>query len=33
MVHDFHDLAGNSPARLLSMIGDARPPAYLRGDS
>jgi AraC-like DNA-binding protein len=27
MVHDFHDLAGNSPARLLSMIGDARPPA------
>ena len=25
MVHDFHDLAGESPGRLLGLIGDARP--------
>jgi AraC-like DNA-binding protein len=27
MVRDFHDLAGNTPGKIFSSIGDARPPA------
>jgi AraC-like DNA-binding protein len=32
MVHDFHELAGPAPGLLISMIGDARPPALADSD-
>jgi AraC-like DNA-binding protein len=33
MIHDFHDLAGDTPGMLLSMLGDARPTALARIDN